>query len=525
MANIQEYLPEIEGQGPVGAVSPNLELAGAVGNAISNVGRATEQIAEVMAHRESQKESTQAYATFSKARADHYGIVNKSIQDGDLDEAKGQQIMKSYQDFVESQADRYGTAVGKNYFDRQAARLGSSLQQKVSAGVAHVAGKIEAQSIDEAQGDDKLAILQDPDQFADILQAHNELLDMKSSVNGGPLSALQVLKAKKASAAEYSFTAIRALSQMSPEMAQQSLNSGYFTRHLNDKQMNEAERIVSQARTASEVQARLTAKHDSDEQGARDDETMRGFLKDIHKGRLDLRKVLNSELSFSDQQKVINAQEANTRRNREVDPRAVQRVMKRIVSGDNEEGHISSNDQLMQMMASGEIQPATAMVASTWLGKDPETKNLNVARKRVLGMASQELGRSAGIPGIVGLPLQKDPDGDYKIMLWQNAVHEKEKEQVAKGLPVSDLYNPLKPEFVGHMIKDFQMTHAEVTARQAHTKTQEALGIAPQAPTVIDNTPGVPIPTPTPSTTPPKNDRVRKPGESAADYIKRVNGG
>lgn len=502
MARIEPYESNVEAPGPVGGLSPNLDEATAVGRSLSALGSQVDQAADIVYKKQEQTEAVQAYSAFAKYRADAYGKIQKGVEDETLDPDK---VMDDYNNFVDSQSENYTTAGGKNQFLHQAARLQSSLQIKASGGYAHVQGQQTADMVDQATGDGRTAIQLDPSQFQDTLQAGNAFLDSQDQANGGKLNSALIAKGKAQMAEDYSYTAIRATAQTSPDAAQKLLDSGAFTKYLDNQGMSKAQTIITQAQMASRAQANFAAKQESDAQSAQDDSTQKSYLQAIHSGQFNAGTAFKdpsfNQLSFSQQNQIFNAAEQASKRDQEFRPAVFNGLMKRVESADTDVGHISSDEQLIQMMASGRINPAEARAASVWLAKDPETKLLNAQVKNVMTYATKTLSMSA--PLVQGLPGVKDPDGDYKTMLFRQAVNQKRAEFLQANppgqpgsKPVSTLFDPKAPEFVGNMVPQFQMTHDQVIRRQAQSRVDSAVSAPSATPTQINNAPGTPVPAP-----------------------------
>lgn len=521
MAQIQEYDPQVEASGPVGAVSPNLEEAASVGNAISRVGSAAEQAGDVIYRRDSQKETTQAYSWSAGKRADYYGQIQDGIQSGNLDSEK---LLQQFQSDASQESDNYSTAAGKNYFNRQVARLQSSLTQKAGAAQAHISGQQVTNAADEATQNGRAAVWQDPSQLADTLASGYEYLDTQSSENGGPLNPSQIAQARKNMASDYAMTAIQSTAQMSPDNAKAALNSGYFAKIFTPDEFQKAQRIVENAQTASGVQYKADQKAQSDQAQAQDDALKGQFLKKAYGvgGQFNAKDVLNSSLSPEDQKWVLTAANAAQQQQLEKRPAVLQKTMQNILSPDNAPGHIGSEDQLMKMVATGQINAAEHATASQWLGKDPATKDLNASRKLVMDQANKQLGSA-----MLGATAIKDPDGPYKVNMFMHEVMAKEQEYNQQGKTTKTLFDPTQPDYVGKLISKYKSSAQDIMMRQADQLRMAP--ISPQGtpmPMQIETAPGVPVQPPsTPTAKIPAGVKARAPGESPADFIKRTRGG
>src|SRR4029077_21104643 len=125
MPQINEYgAPEVAAQGPVGGISPNVEEMGALGRGIENLGTAVSQGSEMLHCREAQKETSNVYSRINALRVTQteYLQQHASSPKFDIDDFKSK-----FADQVNQIGETLNTAEGKDYFERQSARLGGSL--------------------------------------------------------------------------------------------------------------------------------------------------------------------------------------------------------------------------------------------------------------------------------------------------------------------------------------------------------------------------------------------------------------
>ena len=88
MAEIQEYLPEVSSPEPVGGVSPNIELAGAVGRSIENIGQNLEEVGAGFHRRNVQRESADVYAFTATQRAQSSSDLHDAINGNGFNQEK-----------------------------------------------------------------------------------------------------------------------------------------------------------------------------------------------------------------------------------------------------------------------------------------------------------------------------------------------------------------------------------------------------------------------------------------------------
>jgi len=108
------------------------------GRGIEEFGRDVGDAYSVIHQRETQAETSDAYASIAEARFAFADKIQQGTNDGTLNVDK---VKKEYQDWIEKQYDTYNTSGGKNAFNRAAARTGGSLVQSAAHGYAAIQGK------------------------------------------------------------------------------------------------------------------------------------------------------------------------------------------------------------------------------------------------------------------------------------------------------------------------------------------------------------------------------------------------
>jgi hypothetical protein len=136
MAEIQEYSSQVAAPEPVGGVSPNIELAGAVGRSIENVGNTLDQVGTGLHRRAVQQQSADVYQQTATKRAEIFDAIHQGMADGSLNEDKINEMLDHAYDGV---LENTSTPEASNYLKRQQARLRGSVLQKLSISKASMA--------------------------------------------------------------------------------------------------------------------------------------------------------------------------------------------------------------------------------------------------------------------------------------------------------------------------------------------------------------------------------------------------
>lgn len=499
MAQIQEYEPQVEAAGPVGATQPNLELSGAVGNAISRVGGAVEETSDIIYRKNAQAETTQAYSWASQKRAEYTNKIKAGIADGTLDDKAASDLNQQFQNEVSQQADNYSTAAGKNYFTRQAARLGSTVVQRTAAGSAQVAGMNNDALLQQSHADNEQAISTDPSQLSDVLGKEYEFLD--AQVQNGVLSKKDALQARQDTAVRYARTAIQATAQMSPETAKAALDSGYFRQWLNPDQMKEAYGEVHTVQNESNAQYKFDQEKQKADDAAQQEKIKSGYMDQIDKGTANLQTLASSGLDTKTRENLATYANQVAQRQMEVRGPVITNYTKRLLLPSNDPNFIGSNDQLLQEVANGKINPAERAVLSKSLANTSENIANKASKSALMKVMNQQLNNAPMFPG--STMTIKDPTGPYKVSQAITELHAKEEEFRAANKPLATLYDPNSPDYFGKQVSKFKTTGPDVAADQAnHIRTQFNTPPKTQPAEVVPMVPGAPV---IPSTaTPPK---------------------
>jgi len=231
LAEIQEYLPQTEQSGPVGDISPNIELAAAPGRAIEGIGREASDVGSKIEARQYQQDVADTYANFADQRANWMERISQETQNQTLDPDK---LLDEYDQTTNDMQDQLSTPQGKNFFVRQQARLRGAIQQRMAIGSAAIAGA-NAQASWKV-GSDRLgnSVYNDPNSFDDAIGHVHE--GTSAYVDSGLLPAKSRARAVQEIGTNLAQDAILGMAKDNPTHARQMLDSDKFDAYLSPEQ-------------------------------------------------------------------------------------------------------------------------------------------------------------------------------------------------------------------------------------------------------------------------------------------------
>lgn len=191
MPEIKEYNPQTESQGAVGGVTPNLEAVSLFGRGLEHIGTSIDEASDVVHRRQAQEEISNTYGQFAQARADWNVKLKQGLKDGTLDPEK---FNSDYADYINKIGDGVHTAEGKDFFNKQANRLGGTLMQNAITGKAQIAGQQAFDALNGGLQTNLADIHSNPEQGPDIMDGFQQAVD--AHVATGTLNPQQARELK-----------------------------------------------------------------------------------------------------------------------------------------------------------------------------------------------------------------------------------------------------------------------------------------------------------------------------------------
>lgn len=495
MPQIQEYLPQTQAQEPVGGVSPNVEMAGAVGRGIQNLGQDVMDAGALIHRRAVQKENATTFEKMADARADWTDRVQSGIQDGSLDVDK---MQESFDDETQNIGDNVETSEGQNYFTRQQARLRGNLLTMANKGMAQIAGRQAKAQLQQGTDQLGMATRRDPGGWQDSMDSVSETVDQ--FIKDGGLPEAMRPQAEKELGSTIAQNAIRGFADSDPALAKKELNSGRYDDYLSPEQYKQMNGEVDTAAKAKEVEDRRTDRSIKDSQKAASEAFGQQAVGKLTTGSLTTKDVLNSQdLDWKSKQYWIHAIDSrNKEQIQKSDPRTFIDLANRI-TGTNPNNPIESTEDLLPYMGKG-------------LNADGLNKLVGLINKAHPEIAQGDKQVMKTLQSTIRFknPMtnQWDLAGEQKLSQAMHDYSDAKKNVKSQGGTLHDLVDPSSKFYFAsdqNMAK-YQTSIQDQLSHFGQDRTDKALGLPRDG---HDNA----------NSTPPKN--VRQPNESAADFLKR----
>ncbi len=496
MPQIQEYMPQTSAQQPVGGTSPNMETVSAPGRAIESLGAQITQGGEAIHRRQVQEETADVYSDFADKRAEQTEKLQGQIQDGSLDVDKFQQ---EYDESTQDTYNKLSTSEGRNYFERQQARLRGNLLHSASVGMAQIAARNASAKWTNYVGSTSSALMSDPSSLDDAVGQATEAVD--SMIKEGGLPEKMRGQALNQMSGEFAKSAVLGWAKLDPDHAKALLDKGDFDNYLNGEQKEQMYGKVHAYSAAKDVEDRRADRAQKEAQKATGDAWNQKATP----------AWVNNSLSSKD---VMAAVEDGT-----LKPEQGQRWIHMIDQRAKEKAGKSDPKTFMDLankISSGEIEDMQDLMPHVGHGLNTEGFNrLN----SFIDKAHPEIrqGEKALFKSIQGVryknPMtnQWDTDGDQKAAQAMHDYADAKKNVISQGGKPHDLVDPNSKFFFGtpQNLAKYQTSIQDQMSSVSRDRTDKALGLKREGsdPTAVNPKP--------------VNKNVRQPNESAAEYLKR----
>lgn len=517
MPKIQEYLPETEAQGPVGRTEPLLEQVGMYGRGISDFGRGVTDAVSVINQRQTQQETSEAFAWAADTRAEYADRINQATRDGSINDPNSpnhiDKIKQDYQDAVEKQYDSYSTAGGKNAFTRASARTGGVILTHAASGAAVAAGEKAKNDFNDIVTKDSNTVMDDPSQFENLREGHRDLI--QSQVANGAFSQQQADQIQKGSDLEMSKAMYRGLMKQdgtaitqavvnnkgkvdfnAPQFntAKGMLDSNYSNQFMNSDQKEEMYREIKANQTTAQTAGLLQINVREEAQRAAGKAFDIKFYDDAEKNRADINSVdaqvragnITPEHGYS----LKNLALAQSKKELSSSPAAANDIYLRTLTPANDPNHIADQSQVMDRVTADKnaIGPYSPYVGAADFnkinsymmnsGSDKDKAN----ELQLLSAAKENI--YAGAPA-------NDQAAAHRFNNFIDDVQDAKQDAKANGKPISEAFNADSPYYAGKKLGNYVLSPQQFVKQAA----DQARGAIPAAPADPQIKPGF-VPTP-----------------------------
>lgn len=532
MPQIREYRARV-GAGPVreGAqLDPNrVSLA----SGVAKVGAGLGMVGDVLKKNEDDAEVSTVSAQLAKTQAEFTNKWKETLRTADpSDREIGGKFLEGLDEHLGKIEDGINSSEASSFFVRQKAQLRAQFEMSTFAGQAELAGVKAVTDYKTSMNALSSSLLADPSSFESTMAMHGAATDELIQRRGLSTEVAEKLKAE--SRADLAKAAVRGWIKLNPEDAKAQLASGkydpFFDGDVKKQLFGESEVEIS-GRRAEKERIRV------DQERAikvKQEQTQNTFLEKMSKGELKVRDILDSNLEAfgsGSKQQFINMMEEESKSGRSIktDPGTFKDLFERIHAPDTDPKKLRDENDLNQYFGRGLNMESLNQLRGEISGKKTAQGAIEAdLKKGVSEIAKGMLTRSNALTGM------RDPAGDEQYQKFMSFFLFEYQEQTKKGKTAKELLDPESPDYLGKHIRRFARSQNQIM--QDMIKSQNAPAEEGLSSTSLAAPAGAPVSVPSrtdapgaaPSSLPPTTtagEKGRLPGESAADFLKRVKGG
>lgn len=508
MPVIREYRTKLDPAGPVAATRrASIEDSGGLtASGIGAIGQGIQSFGEALQRRDEQADITDSGEALSAVHAKFSNRYNEEIQKGTLNSEK---LLEDFDNEVGRVEEGTRTFKGSETVKRASTELRRHFIEATFSGQAMLAGEKAKTSYVNTLNNYSSTLINDPSSFEVARTMHEDQINQLVLSQGLPAETAE--KLKRAGVVELAKSAVRGWIQLDPENAKAQLKEGKWDGFVGGDEKYQLYKEAEQGIHAREVDAERKRREQERLLQKEREVTQNKFLSKVVDGSLDFKDILNSNLeafgSGSKDQFIRMIDENSKGGKIKTDPAIFTELFRRIHLPDGDPKKIVDENELNQFVINrklgfddlnhlrGEVQ-----------GKRTQQGDLESGMKRrMYQQAEALLVKTNPMLGI------KDPVGEEQYLRFYQLAEQTIAEERKKGTSMVELLSPDSPKYVGNLMKGFVKTPKQVMEENIRRMKPE---------TGLQDSLNQPANT---KATPPGGGR--KPGESAADYLKRMSGG
>lgn len=399
MAELNSDLPQVAAQGAVGGVSPNIEAITAAGRGLESAGQNISEGGSYLYRKSAQEEQANVYADMAAAREKYTENLNNALLTGNLDTEQFSQDLKDNTDKI---GEGLSTAEGRNFFQRQQARLTGAMLLKAS----HISGQISANDtvdkFNQGIDSDTNTAAKDPTQFPDIIDKNEELISGLSNLSPQQAEKLRLQMhekiaagaarglaeqdpGKKADGTPNENRLLATLKGLDPEDKDDPSN---LYRYLNADQISNLEGYAKRMDTARGVQEEQVLANQEKLQRLKGQVWLTQNKQAILTGAMDPKAIIsNPNLTIQEAEMATKMVREHNKWSEERDPGYINSVENKIING-----QINSRDQLTKEYNANPIKMGSAYwELANKIDKTPDGHIVTNNIKQLYDMGNREL--------------------------------------------------------------------------------------------------------------------------------------
>jgi hypothetical protein len=433
-------------------------FAGQEFQARQDLAQTTQGVIGKIEQRQSQEEVSDLNSKFADARDEWTQRIQEQTIQGTVDVDK---INTDYQEYVNKLNQNISTSTGRQFFDRQASRLKGQVLKSAGRAQAQLAGERAKENWLNGLNKNANSLQSDPEGFQDTYESTVEALQAK--VDSGGLPALAAEKLRAQAGEDLAKAAIRGWARLSPELAQKRLDRGDFDAYLKGDQKAQMQTYIDARAGALETEGKRLTASEEKARKAKAEVWMQKALPEMVRGQLSTTEILDSkDLDFDEKVKMMRLSKQAVEPTGQLDPKVYTDLIERVVLPDEDPRKIRSMTDLAPFVGHG-INIAKAAEINKFMKLLPENENQRINEKNLIDQAKGALIDKSPMGQILGT----DQLGHENFARFMNDVQHTKDEWAKQNKPMSELYNPDSPNYLGNLIKKHRLTPEQVVSQKA----------------------------------------------------------
>lgn len=508
MPVIRNYESQVRSAGAIQTREATADDFGAgTARAVGQLAQGLSQVTTAIAKREEQQEVSDLTAKLTKANADLSIELQETIRTTKPGDKKPfEDYQKKMDDTLSSIETEIGSRGAKNYFNTTSATIRGQMNRVSAQGQADLAGLKAVMDYQDSRNNLSSALYADPSSLGVQMQMHKD--GIQQLVDSGQLPASKAAELQADGEIFLNKTALRSWAKLDPEHAKAKLESGEFDKSLGAEGKIQMFGEIEQSIRAKEIEAERKRMQDERIKNEKQKNTQNDFLKKMSKNELTTQDILDSNLeafgSGSKEQFLGMVKTQNSVDRAKTDVSVMIDLMNRINLPDGDPQKITDENQLNQFFGNGLSWSDLNNLRDEMQGRNTQEGQIEGdLKKQVLDIAKGQLTKSNSLTGL------RDPIGDENYQRFMVYFLDEYKTQRKAGKSFRELLDPASKDYLGRSIESYVRTPNQIMQDMAkQLRAKPANGGLSQTPA------GPPKPAPS----------ARNPGESAADYLKRIKG-
>lgn len=496
MPVIKEYRQQTSAPGPIQRVEYSADQFGAAeGRALVQAGQAVQGVADVVAKRIDQENTSDITQKVTKANADLAIDLQETIRTAEPGDKKAfEDYNKRVEDTLGKIGEDASTGGARAFFGEASERIKGQLYKTSAQGQSELAGMKAVQDYTSSINNLSSAVAADPSSQKLQFELHNQAIE--NLVANGQLPRHKAAELKTDGELALTKATVRGWANLNPGYASEKLKSGEFDKILGAEGKIQLQGEIEQAVRAKEIDQERSIKLQERNLKIQQTQTQNDFLTAIEENKLTAKDILLSNLDptggGSKEQFLNMLEKANSSESRlKTNANTMIDLYGRIHLPDGDPRKITDENEINPYLGNGLSFSDVKHLRDEIQGRGTDAGRIESDyKKQLMAQANAKLVKT----NAMGL---KDPVGEENMLRFMQYFEAEYKERRKKGDTALELLSPDSPKYLGKMVNTLQRDNREIMKDMVRRKS--------------------PVPTPgvVQVTVP------RLPGESPADWKKR----